>query len=104
VNGIDVHLATISVAVMEGRGKLIMECILETKAATILEFMRECRGSTSLKEVHGARSVLPRNLDELQCWQAMRQLRPSPLHLSPTWFCERFLKDVTDFSHFSHFS
>ncbi|HMH01724.1 MAG TPA: hypothetical protein VK555_09945 [Terriglobales bacterium] len=31
--GMDVHQATISVAVMEGRGKLIMECILETKAA-----------------------------------------------------------------------
>ena len=30
--GMDVHHATISVAVMDGRGKLIMECILETKA------------------------------------------------------------------------
>src|ERR1700682_3939742 len=38
--GMDVHQATISVAVMDGRGKLIMECILETKAATILEFIR----------------------------------------------------------------
>src|ERR1039458_469249 len=34
--GMDVHQATISVAVMDGRGKLIMECILETKAGTIL--------------------------------------------------------------------
>jgi hypothetical protein len=35
----DVHQATISVAVTDSRGKLIMECILETKAAaTILEF------------------------------------------------------------------
>jgi hypothetical protein len=31
----DVHQATICVAVMDCRGKLIMECILETKAATI---------------------------------------------------------------------
>jgi hypothetical protein len=37
--GMDVHQATISVAIMDGGGKLIMECILETKAATILEFM-----------------------------------------------------------------
>ncbi len=37
--GMDVHQATISVAVMDGSGKLIMECILETKAATILEFI-----------------------------------------------------------------
>jgi len=34
--GMDVHQATISVAVMDGRGKLIMQCILETKAGTIL--------------------------------------------------------------------
>jgi DNA transposition AAA+ family ATPase len=34
--GMDVHQATISVAVRDSSGKLIMECILETKAATIL--------------------------------------------------------------------
>ena len=38
--GMDVHQATISVAVMDSSGKLIMECILETKAATILEFIQ----------------------------------------------------------------
>src|ERR1700737_4782498 len=32
--GLDVHQATISVAVMDSMGKLIMESILETKAAT----------------------------------------------------------------------
>ena len=37
--GMDVHQATISVAVTDGGGKIIMECILETKAATILEFI-----------------------------------------------------------------
>ncbi len=37
--GLDVHQATISVAVMDGRGKVVMESILETKAATILEFL-----------------------------------------------------------------
>jgi len=37
--GLDVHQATISVAIMDSRGKLIMECILETKAAAILEFI-----------------------------------------------------------------
>ena len=31
--GMDVHQATISVAVMDASGKLIMECLLETKAA-----------------------------------------------------------------------
>ena len=41
--GLDVHQATISVAVIDSKGKLIMESILETKAATILEFLAGCR-------------------------------------------------------------
>jgi hypothetical protein len=36
--GLDVHQATISVAVMDSTGKVVMESILETKAATIPEF------------------------------------------------------------------
>lgn len=35
--GLDVHQATISAAVMDSRGKVVMESILETKATTILE-------------------------------------------------------------------
>jgi hypothetical protein len=46
--GMDVHQATISVAVMDDQGKLIMECILETKAATILEFIEGLRGTLSV--------------------------------------------------------
>jgi hypothetical protein len=41
----DVHQATISVAVMDSAGKLILESILETKAATILQFIGGLRGS-----------------------------------------------------------
>src|SRR3989454_9541589 len=46
--GMDVHQATISVAVMDGNGKLLMECLLETKAATILEFVQGLQGTLSL--------------------------------------------------------
>src|SRR5512135_1200649 len=46
--GMDVHQATISVAVRNAKGKLIMECTLETKAATILEFMQGLRGTLAL--------------------------------------------------------
>jgi transposase len=46
--GMDVHQATISVAVMDGQGKLIMECLLETKAATIVEFIQGLHGTLSL--------------------------------------------------------
>jgi transposase len=43
--GLDVHLATISVAVMDSQGKVVMESILETKASTLLEFFAGLRGS-----------------------------------------------------------
>jgi hypothetical protein len=42
--GLGVHQATISVAVLDSTGKLVMECILETKAATILQFIHGLRG------------------------------------------------------------
>jgi len=44
----DVHQATISVAVMDAGGKLIMECLLETKASTIVEFIQGLQGTLSL--------------------------------------------------------
>src|SRR3989442_6330171 len=43
--GLDVHQATISVAVMDSDGTLVMESILETKAATILQFFAGLRGT-----------------------------------------------------------
>jgi transposase len=46
--GMDVHQATISVAVMDAEGRLIMECLLETKAATIVEFIQGLHGTLSL--------------------------------------------------------
>jgi transposase len=43
--GLDVHQATISVAILDCAGKLVMEAILETKTATILQFIHGLRGS-----------------------------------------------------------
>ena len=43
--GLDVHQATISAAVLDSTGKLVMESILETKAATVLQFLQGLRGS-----------------------------------------------------------
>jgi transposase len=42
--GLDVHQATTSVAVVDSAGHVVMECVLETKASTILEFMEGMRG------------------------------------------------------------
>jgi len=46
--GLDVHQATISVAVRDSKGKVVMESILETKASTILEFFAGLRGTVSV--------------------------------------------------------
>jgi hypothetical protein len=46
--GLDLHQATISVAVLDCSGKVVMESILETKAATILEFLAGLRGTLSV--------------------------------------------------------
>jgi transposase len=42
---LDVHQATISAAVRDSAGNLVMEAILETQAETILQFLRGLRGS-----------------------------------------------------------
>jgi hypothetical protein len=50
--GMDVNQATISVAVMHEAGKVVMDSVIETKAGTILEFIRGCTelyGSPSRK-------------------------------------------------------
>src|SRR6202521_2104934 len=60
--GMDVHQATISVAVMDGRGKLIMECIVETKAATILEFIQGLYGRLSVTFEEGTSAAWWRDL------------------------------------------
>jgi transposase len=43
--GMDVHKEAISIAVINSSGKLVMESILETKAATILQFIQGLRGN-----------------------------------------------------------
>jgi Transposase len=45
---LDVHQATISAAVMDVQDKPLMECVLETKASTMVEFIQGLRGTLSL--------------------------------------------------------
>jgi len=42
--GLDVHKEAISIAVLNGAGKLVMESIIETKAVTLLQFLQGLRG------------------------------------------------------------
>lgn len=48
--GMDVHQASTSIAVMNGQGKLIRESLIETKAQTIIDFLKVLRVSGG--EVH----------------------------------------------------
>jgi hypothetical protein len=41
--GMDVHKESISVAVRNAAGKIVMECVIETKANTILQFFEQTR-------------------------------------------------------------
>lgn len=43
--GMDVHQATTSIAVMDSAGKVVMESVIETKAATMVQFIQGLRGS-----------------------------------------------------------
>ena len=43
--GMDVHKEAISIADLNSSGKLVMECVIETKAITILDFLKGLRGS-----------------------------------------------------------
>ena len=43
--GMDVHKEAISIAVLNFSGKLVMECTIETKAVTILDFLKGLHGS-----------------------------------------------------------
>jgi hypothetical protein len=42
--GLDVHQATMPATVLDSTGKLVMESILETKAATVQQFIHGVRG------------------------------------------------------------
>jgi len=56
--GMDVHKDTISIAVMNGEGKLVMECIIETKASTILQFIQGLRGDLHVTLEEGTWAAL----------------------------------------------
>ena len=53
--GMDVHKEAISVAVLNSSGKLVMECTIETKAITILDFLKGLRGSLHVTNQEFAR-------------------------------------------------
>lgn len=52
--GLDVHLASISIAVRDAAGKLVMEATVETQAAALLDFIQGVRGALHVALEEGA--------------------------------------------------
>ena len=52
--GMDVHTATISVAVLDVAGKLIMESVIETKASTLLQLIQGLGGDRHVTFAEGS--------------------------------------------------
>src|SRR5208337_4844064 len=55
--GLDVHRDTVSVAVLDGSGRLIMQSVLATRAPAILEFIRGLRGPVHATFEEGTHST-----------------------------------------------
>ena len=55
--GLDVHKEAIAIAVLNGAGKLVMESIIETKAATLVQFLQGLRGELHVTLEEGAWAV-----------------------------------------------
>jgi transposase len=51
--GMDVHKQSISIAVRNAAGKIVMECVIETKANTILQFFDGLRGDVQVSFEEG---------------------------------------------------
>jgi transposase len=55
--GLDVHRDTISAAVLDGEGKLLMQAVLATRAAAILDFLHGIKGTLYVTFEEGTHSA-----------------------------------------------
>jgi hypothetical protein len=55
--GMEVHKESISIAVRNAAGKIVMECVIETKASMILEFVEGLRGDVHVTFEEGTWSA-----------------------------------------------
>jgi transposase len=55
--GLDVHKASICLAVLNDKGKLVMEAVVETSAATVLDFLKGLRGQVHVTFEEGTHAA-----------------------------------------------
>jgi len=74
--GLDVHKESISIAVRNAAGKIVMESVIETKASMILDFIDGLRGEIHVTFEEGTWSAwlydLLRSLTSRDWWFAIR--------------------------------
>ena len=84
--GMDVHLATIVVVVLNEAGKCVMESIIETKGDTIIEFIRGMSGTVHVIFEEGTQStwlydlIRPRVAEVVVCNARRNQKRSGENH------------------------
>jgi hypothetical protein len=71
----DVHKEAIAVAILNSTGKLVMECVIETKAVTILDFLKGSREEAGLDPRAEPQSQ-SQKLVQGRCHGGLRQGRP----------------------------
>jgi hypothetical protein len=75
-----VHKEAISIAVLNGAGKLVMESIIETKAATLVHFLQGLRGELHVTLEEGTWAAwLYAMCSSRRCrklWSAIRDAMP----------------------------
>ena len=83
--GLDVHQESIAIAVLNSAGKLVMESIVETKAATLLEFLHGLRGELHVTLEEGTwaactqgRQVRAWDCERSNCWAGTTGRRNGP--------------------------
>jgi len=75
--GLDVHQSTISVAVLNAEGKLIVQSVLATQAAAILDFIHGVRGTLYVTFEEGTHSAW---LYDLLVWRVAKLVVCNPRH------------------------
>ena len=60
--GMDVHKETISIAVLDCTGKLVMESIMEAKAATMVQSIEVLRTGARMSSFPQTQNLFPLNL------------------------------------------
>ena len=77
--GLDVHKEAISIAVLNGAGKLVMESVIETKASTLVQLLDGLRGElhVTLEEETGRPGCTTcSNPTCVRLWSATRAAMP----------------------------